>query len=49
MVWVVAAIAILGGAWVSRIIKQRGQEAMSEAGTGDDPGSPDRGPDGMKM
>jgi len=45
----VAAVALGLGALVSRIIKRRGSEALTEAGTGDSPGSADRGPDGQRM
>jgi hypothetical protein len=45
----IAGIAIALAAKVSQWIRRSSEEPMSEAGSGDKPGEPDRGPDGMKM
>jgi len=45
----IAVIAIALAAKVSKWIRSSSREPMAQAGTGDDPGGPDRGPDGMLM
>ena len=45
----IAVIAIALAAKVSQWIRSSSRKPMAEAGTGDDPGGPDRGPDGMLM
>ena len=45
-----SALAALGlAAWASRMIKRHGDSHLEPAGTGDEPGSADRGPDGQRM
>jgi hypothetical protein len=45
----IALIAIALAKVVSGWIGRSSREANAEAGPGDAPGGPDRGPDGMKM
>ncbi len=45
----IAVIAIALGAKVSKWIRDSSRKELEEAGTGDAPGGPDRGPDGMLM
>ena len=50
--YAVAAIAVIAvglAVKVSKWIGSSTREPMSQAGTGDAPGGPDRGPDGMLM
>jgi len=46
---VIAVVALGLAAKVSQMIGRSNREPMSQAGTGDTPGGPDRGPGGMKM
>ncbi len=45
----IAVIAIALAAKVSKWIRDASRRELDEAGTGDVPGGPDRGPGGMKM
>lgn len=49
LVVAIVVVALTLAAVVSRWIAGRGEEARREVGSGDNPGSRERGPGGMKM
>ena len=49
LVALIAAVALGLVPKVVQWIRGSSEESLSEAGTGDAPGGPDRGPDGIKM
>lgn len=49
VVALIAFVAFVLAPAVSRWIRGRGHGIAAEAGSGDDPGAPDRGPGGMRM